>query len=501
MAEPTKQLQAGLKWMGLASVIARIIDVASVFIVWKFLTSAEVGIAALCASIVALADAFSGFGVGYAIVQSPKLSQRKFSTAYWTAAAAGVFLALVVVGISPWLAAFFEEPSMIALTSAWTLKLVFAGFTVGPMEKIQRDLDFPQASAANVGGAVASTALRIVTAALGGGPWAFALGDIGRYGYMFLHTTVVSQMGSLRLFSKKDARELLNFGLPLMFSQGIFEFYRQADIPVVGALFGTGATGLYRVAKDLATSPLQAIMLVVNRVAFPVFSRHANSTPVLLEAFYTMTRYLSTLVGPVTVFLFIAAEDVIAVMAKPEWIEAATPLRILCLAYFLRVNAQLLPELFRAVGRTRWLLFDALLSLVTLAVAYTIAAIWFGTDYGVVAICYAALFSFPLVLMVLLVVGVRVFSISAAQWLKNMLASVPVVLIAVCLIWVATHWLPPRFAHTTGLEPTHALRFILAFVATLASYAINLPFTRRMRQRIEGPDGESPSQREPRSEP
>ncbi|NNE18368.1 MAG: lipopolysaccharide biosynthesis protein [Myxococcales bacterium] len=489
MAEPTKQLQTGLKWLGLASVAARVIDVASVFVVWKFLTSAEVGIAALCASVVAFADAFSGFGVGYAIVQSPRLSQRKFSTAYWTAGAVGVFLALVVAGISPLLAAFFEEPAMIALTCAWTLKLVFAGFTVGPMEKIQRDLRFPQASAANVGGAVASTTLRVVTAALGGGAWAFALGDIGRYGYMFLHTTIVSRMGSLRLFAKEDLRELLDFGVPLMFSQGIFEFYRQVDIPVVGALFGTDATGIYRVAKDLATAPLQAIMLVANRVAFPVFSRHADSPRVLLGAFYTMTRYLSTLVGPVTVFLFVAAEDVIAVMAKPEWIEAATPLRILCVAYFLRVNAQLLPELFRAVGRPRWLLFDAALSLVTLAVAYTIAAVWFGADYGVEAICYAALFSFPLVLIALLGVGARVFSISPAQWLKSMLASLPVTVIAACLVWVTAYWLTPRVALSIGLEPTRVLRLLVALAATLASYAINLPFTRRMRERIERDGG------------
>ncbi|MGB5348402.1 MAG: oligosaccharide flippase family protein [Polyangiales bacterium] len=485
MAEPTKQLQTGLKWLGLASVVARIIDVASVFIVWKFLTSAEVGIAALCASVVALADAFSGFGVGYAIVQSPQLSQRKFSTAYWTAGAVGVFLAFVVAGISPLLAAFFEEPSMVALTCAWTLKLIFAGFTVGPMEKIQRELRFPQASAANVGGALASTALRVVTAALGGGAWAFALGDIGRYGYIFSHTTIVSRMGSLRLFSKEDLRELLDFGVPLMSSQGIFEFYRQADIPVVGALFGTDATGIYRVAKDLATSPLQAIMLVANRVAFPVFSRHADSPRVLAEAFYTMTRYLSTLAGPVTVFLFIAAEDVIAVMAKPEWIEAATPLRILCVAYFLRVNAQLLPELFRAAGKVKWLLFDAVLSLVTLAVAYTIAAIWFGASHGVEAICYAALFSFPLVLVALLVVGVRVFSISATQWLRSILASLPVILIAACLVWAAVRWLAPSLAHATGLEPTRTLRLLVALAATLASYAINVPFTRRMRARIE----------------
>jgi len=200
-----------------------------------------------------------------------------------------------------------------------------------------------------------------------------------------------------------------------------------------------------------------------------------------------MTRYLSTLAGPVTMFLFIAAEDVIAVMAKPEWIEAATSLRILCVAYFLRVNAQLLRELFRAVSRTRWLLFDALLSLVTLTVAYAIAAIWFRSDYGIVAICYAALFSFPLVLIVLLVVGVRVFSISATRCLRSMLASLPVTLIAVCLVWVATHWLAPRVADAADLEPTRVLRLLLAIAATLASHAVSPPFARRMRARIERP--------------
>ena len=164
MDESTQQLQRGLKWFGAASIVIRIVDVASVFVVWKFLSADDIGIAALCSSVIAVADAFTGLGVGYAIVQSPELSQRKFATAYWVAGAAGVALALVITASAPALAAFYGKPSMVALMAVWTLKLVFSGFLVGPMERLQRDLRFPTVSAVSLGGAIASTTARITTA-------------------------------------------------------------------------------------------------------------------------------------------------------------------------------------------------------------------------------------------------------------------------------------------------------------------------------------------------
>ena len=53
---------------------------------------------------------------------------------------------------------------------------------------------------------------------------------------------------------------------------------------VVGGVLGMEALGIYRVAVEVAMSPTEAVLHVIRRVAYPVFSRVGQDKEALKES-------------------------------------------------------------------------------------------------------------------------------------------------------------------------------------------------------------------------
>ena len=101
----------------------------------------------------------------------------------------------------------------------------------------------------------------------------------------------------------QDARQLLQFGLPLAGAGLLTLGVVNVDSAIVGATLGPAFLGLYQLAFNISSWPVSSISQAVERISFAGFSRVADSVKALTSAFTRSIGLLMAITVPACVLL------------------------------------------------------------------------------------------------------------------------------------------------------------------------------------------------------
>jgi len=395
-------MKRGFLWLGGASVIARVIDAVSVLVVMWFTSREQLGVATLAWSVSVFLEATNGLGIGTAILQARDVTDARLASAFWYTMGAATLVVALVAGASPWLAQWFDAPALAPMIAVSSLKLWFVSLALIPLTLLNRATDFARIAAVQTGATLGSAVLTCVLVMLGHGAWGIVIGHTSSG----LITAVLANAARFYVprgrFALDQSRDDIRFGLSVTGSSLLYHFYRNADYYLIGRFLGVGAVGVYRVAYDLAMTPIAALLGVVGRSALPVYARISDRRHELREAFVWTLKSLGILLAPVTALLWYLAEDILRLIDHGRWLEALPMLRWLLVAAVLRCLAQLIPQLFHAVRRPTLALYDSLLMTgLVLAVLGSSIAIW-GPQHGAITAAWGWGIVYPIELVVLL---------------------------------------------------------------------------------------------------
>jgi len=394
-------MKKGLVWLGSASAVMRVIELVSTIIIWWFLTKEELGLAALSWSIGVVLEAFNGLGVGTALVQAPELtSVQKHSLFWFSVGLAGILVSAISLG-SGYLAAFFGDASLQPLIVVSIVRFLFLAVALVPMQLLIRDMKFKELALTQTIAALTAAAVKITLAALGFGAWALVLAYTMEGFVIFVGVYYFSNYRPGLSFAWKSISGMVVFGFKVAASGILYHVYRNLDYFVLGRFFGTSAVGVYKVGFDIAMLPAQSVLDVINRTAFPVYARIQKNRLRLKETYLWTTRSLGLLVSAIPVFLMFSAHDLLTIIADGRWISAVPVVQILCWAAVLRCLAQATPQLFHAVGKPELAVYDSAVTFTSLAITFFGAAAVFGESMGFIAIAWAWLLSYPLIIFIL----------------------------------------------------------------------------------------------------
>jgi O-antigen/teichoic acid export membrane protein len=412
-----EQLKRGTFWLGSASVVARLVDVGATLAVVSLLTQEQIGLAALALSTCAILESLSGIGIGGALIQATTVSRAEESSLFWLTSAIGLALGLIVVALAPFLAAIYGQPELLPLIAASGLKLLFVGMGLVPLQLLSKRLMFKEQGAVQTLASLGEGATKIVLALGGAGAWAMVLGNVMRGGALLLSLWLLSAFRPQLHFAFRETRRFLRFGLHLAGSSVLYQVYKNADYFLVGKVLGIEALGLYRVAFDLAMQPTDAIIAVVGRVAFPIYSRLVGDLQALRAGFVANTRSLFLMVVPIAVCVFYAADDVLSLLGDGRWTGSVAAVQILVWAGLLRAATVAFSQVYVAMGRPQYATLDSALTLVLLTAAFGLG-LWGFPELGVLSVCYAWLVAYPLLLGWHLFVSRRLVALAPLEYLR-----------------------------------------------------------------------------------
>src|SRR5262245_50357154 len=163
---------------GLAGVLAQwaifVLRFVSLIVLARLLTPEDFGLVAMVAVFTGVLNLFRDFGLSTAMVQRPTITPELISTLFWINMLVGGVLTALALALSPFIASFYHEARLQALTAALAASFLFNAAGVQHIAILEREMRFTTLGLIDVASALICGALGIVMALKGYGYWSLA---------------------------------------------------------------------------------------------------------------------------------------------------------------------------------------------------------------------------------------------------------------------------------------------------------------------------------------
>ena len=355
VATPTEHLggrvRRGLAWGFINSITMRLATLTLGIVLARLLTPEAFGAFAVALVIQTILINFADLGMSADLIRNREWHHRAPTVASISLLAGGLLSAAMIAG-APVLASSLGSDQAAPVIAVMSLSLVIAAAGVVPFASIQREFQQSRfflivATSFLAGSCV--TVLLIVW--FGWGAMALAVGNLVQQ-----TCTVVLQFGLTRMrprlgFDRSVARSALAFGLPVCGANALSWLVLNVDYIVIGRTAGAVTLGLYVLAFNMSSWPVNALVQAVRNVALPGFSRldrvssakyFVSSFALVLTAGLLVAALLSPLARPTVTFVY-----------GPKWLGSAGALGLLAVFGAMRVVFDLMATFLIARGWSR----------------------------------------------------------------------------------------------------------------------------------------------------
>lgn len=357
-----------ISWLGVSELIPRIFRLGIVFILARFLTPYDYGVAAIVATVGEFARMFMEVGIGIQIVQAEQQDLEILcNSGYWLnwVIFLGLFIlqCLVAFPIS-----WFYHDSRLVLP----ICVAAVAYLIVPISAIQASLIYREnrikiTAINNTIQYSLSYILSGLFALMGMGMWSLILpGVLVSPIWVFTHYTNHSWRPTTG-FTTKYWKDIFKLGKNIFGVQVLKTLRNNLDYLIIGSLIGIKELGLYYFAFNAGLGLSMSIINALNSAMFP------HICAVRSDWFKFKQRYLSSLktIGIIIIpFVFLQASLAhlyVPVLFGQKWVVAIPVLVLICLSAIPRPFADAASWLLLAVGKSdldlRWnVLYTAMLT-------------------------------------------------------------------------------------------------------------------------------------------
>lgn len=360
-------------WSGIEQIAPRFATIFFTIALARLLSPADFGLMALLSVFMSLAKVFSDFGLSASLIQRKTITEDDETSAFALNIGVGLALASLLVAISPIVASFYAQPVLGPMLAVLALTVLASSFCLVQMALLSRDMQFKKIAMVGTSSTLISGLVGVMLAYMGKGVWSL----VG----MNLATSVVQVLMYWRLSDwrprgrvrRSSISSMWSFSSYLLYIRTIGTVYQNLYTAVIGKVYSPDVLGLYSKANSLRMLPAGILTGMVNRVAFPLFSKYQDDKPFLLRRIRQIIRVTLIFSAGGLSLLAVMADPLIPLVFSEKWRPSVELLRILCFAgvfypihalYLMALQAQGHSKLNFRIENTKMALGICVLALV-----------------------------------------------------------------------------------------------------------------------------------------
>lgn len=381
-----RRTRGGLIWSILAFAGGRFFTFVAVAVLARILVPAEFGVVAATLVYLAVLELASDLGMKATVVyeQERGLSER-LHTAFTVNLVIGILLTGVGVLLAPAVAGFFRIEGYDGVFRLAALTLLFTALGNIHDSILLRDLDFRRRTVPLLARAIVRGGVSIALALAGLGANALVLGMLAGAAVFTVMQWRLTRFRPRLTIDRAILRSMAGYGSAQALLGVVALVATRVDAAVVGRVLGERSLGLYSIAFRVPELVLESIAWQVSLVAFPALSsKRATDRAGLNAAALKIVRFQALYSFPMAAGVAVLAVPLTVTLFSDTWRAAGPVLVPVALMLGLYTVAIPMGEVFRAIGRQRWLIALALLQLPTL-----IAGVILAAQEGIVAVAWA----------------------------------------------------------------------------------------------------------------
>ena len=370
-----------------------ILTMVSTVVLARLLSPQDFGLVAMVAPLLTFMGFFRDLGLSTATVQQAEINHAQVSTLFWVNVGLSATLMLTAFALSPLVGMFYRRPEAVWLTGAYGVNCLLTGLSIQHMALLRRQMAFGSLAVINLSAGIVGLLAGILAAVAGWGCWALVA--------MTLVNSLVS-LGAVwwlcswrpgRPARGSGVRPMLRFGGFLTGGNLAYFLSSNLDTFAIGRWLGAVPLGNYNRANQLFLVSLQQLSSPLAAVAIPALSRLQNEPERYRSAFLKALQALTLGTVPLACILIAGGDAIALLLLGPQWIEAATLVRILAVAGLLMPVSGAVSWLLISQGRGGTLMKWSMASVVITLLA-VVVGIWWGVQGVAVGIAVKFSLSF-----------------------------------------------------------------------------------------------------------
>lgn len=323
-----RTVRGGVAKIG-AQGVTFILRISSLMILARILDPRDFGLVAMVTVVTGVFALFKDAGLGMATIQKATVSEEELSALFWVNIVVGLVLMALTIGLSPAMAAFYDEPKLIAISCALAVGFLLTAAGVQHSALLQRHMRFTALSTIDVVAQVSSTAIGIGMAVAGYGYWSLVVMALMLPGISALGVWWEAKWTPGPPSWPAEVRAMVGFGGKVTLNGLIVYVAYNMDKVLLGRLAGAEVLGLYGRAYQLINIPTENLNTAVGGVTVSALSRLQDDSTRFRSYFLKAYAIVLALTIPVTVACALFANEFVYVLLGPKWSAAASIFRLL----------------------------------------------------------------------------------------------------------------------------------------------------------------------------
>lgn len=372
------RVRRSLGWSTLNNLVTRSGTLLIGIVLARVLVPADYGLFAVALVTLQLLLSLNDIGLSSAIIRWPGEVQDLIGTAWVLIVTSSVLIFTAAWFGAPAFAAALGAPRASNIVRAMSFALLIDGAVGIHTALLTRSFQQGRRAVADTVNLVIYAAVAVTFAEHGFGAWSMVWGRLAGNTVSAVLIVRSCEQQVRPGWRTEHARALLGFGLPLAGSGILVVVVANMDYVVVGKLLGPVPLGLYLLAFNLSSWPVNMFSFAVRRVALAGFAQLIGDRQQMAVAFSRALALLLAAALPVCVLLSVLAKPIVLVVYGNKWSGAVQSLQLLALLAVVRITVELAYDLLVATGRSRLVLGLQLLWLIPLVPALVVGARLFG---------------------------------------------------------------------------------------------------------------------------
>lgn len=387
---------SGVRWTGFSSVSIALLYLLQVAVLARYLDKTDFGLVSLAMVVLGFAQAFVDMGFSNAIIHKQKVTRSQLDTLYTFNIISGFIVFGILYLLSPFIAHFYNEPSLVGILFWTGLNFVIQPFGIQFKVLLQKELEFDLVAKVEVISSFIGFVFAVGLAINGLKAYSLVFGFLATsfFSSFYFCFMGIRKSKPRMSFNFSEIKDFLSFGSYQMGERMINFFNSQFDVIIIGKVLGTESLGVYTIAKQLVMRPAQVINPIVTKVTFPVMAKLQDNIVELKIVYLKTINFLSSINFPIYSAIFLLAPEIVFIVFGVAWAAAIPIVKILSVYFALRSTTNPIGTLLLARGRARLAFFWNFGILFLLP-----GVIFLGSQYGLNEISYAlTIFMFALVI-------------------------------------------------------------------------------------------------------
>ena len=372
-------------WAGTGNLALQVIGFVVGILLARVLSPSDYGLVGMIGVFTAVTGCLVDCGMANALVRKTNRTEVDCSTLYWFNIAVSWSLYAAFFVAAPYIADFYNEPQLCAITRVITLTMLIAPFAGVHAVKLTIDLQFKKSSFISVCTTIVCGVVSVCCAYSGLGVWTLVysalVGVVLRVGMLWYFV----RWRPLLVFSRQSFYELFGFGSKLLASALLDTTYNNVRPLLIAKLYSGADLGYYTRAHGYAALPATTATGLLGSVTYPLLCKLQHDDAVLRDKYRLLIQLSTFVVFPVLIGLVAVAEPCVVTIITAKWLPCVPLLQILCFCLMWYPVHALNLNLLQVKGRS-----DLFLRLEIIKKIIGVAMLVITVPISVKAMCYGA---------------------------------------------------------------------------------------------------------------